>query len=392
MAAEARDVRDLLTNNWKDGGGQTDQPVMTHRRLLLFKWLMVLIPPVTVAVGHSLFAHKRIHSLVGPLLGGRAETLLVTALVTCLALVLAYIFVETLFGVLRRLQAEAVAREQDILTMDAVLQERERLSRDLHDGVAQLVAHLLLRLDTIKDLVGADRPQEAQAELERLHGVAAEIYEDIGESIAGLRTNVTERGLVRALQDYVDQFEERHHLPTSVRTDDAADQLPPLTALQIFRFIQEALTNVRKHAGAHEATVTLTSNGPDQLRVVIADDGQGFSPGGQRNGKARPLGLTSMRERVEALGAPEMLILDEPANGLDPAGVHWLRTFVRQFAGQGGTVLIASHWLAEVAQTVDHVVIIDGGRLVAMARLDELASRGETLEETYLKLTAREAS
>jgi signal transduction histidine kinase len=279
---------------------QTHGPVMTHRRLLLFKWLMVLIPPVTVTVGHSLLMVG--HSLRHNTVGGLAETLLVTSLVTFLALVLAYIFVETLFRVLRRLEAEALAREQDLLTMNAVLQERERLSRELHDGVAQLVAHLLLRLDTIKELVEADRPQEAEAELERLHGVAAEIYEDIGESIAGLRTNVTERGLVRALQDYVDQFEERHRIPTRLRTDGAADRLSPLAALQLFRLIQEALTNVRKHAAAREATVTLTSDGPDQLRVVIADDGQGFAPGRPSNGTARPLGLTSMRERVEALG------------------------------------------------------------------------------------------
>src|ERR671935_2535400 len=203
---------------------QTHRPVVTHRKLLLFKWLMVLLPPVTVGVGHSLLALTVGHSLPGHPVGSLAETLLVTLLVTCLGLVLAYLFVETLFRVLRRLQAEALAREQDILTMNAVMQERERLSRDLHDGVAQLVAHLLLRLDTIKDLVEADRPQEAQAELERLHGVAGEIYADIGESIAGLRTNVTERGLVRALRDYVDQFEERHQIPTSLRADDAADQ------------------------------------------------------------------------------------------------------------------------------------------------------------------------
>jgi signal transduction histidine kinase len=288
---------------------------MTHRRLLLFKWLMVLIPPTTVTVGHILL---RWHLAEGGLAEARAhaaaEILLVTLLVTFLALVLAYVFVETLFRVVRRLQAEALAREQDIVTMNAVMQERERLSRELHDGVAQLVADLLLRLDTIKELVEADRPQEAEAELERLHGVADEIYEDIGESIAGLRTNLTERGLVRALQDYVDQFEERHQIPTSLRTDAAVDQLSPLAALQVFRLIQEALTNVRKHAAAREATVTLTSNGPDQLRVVIADDGQGFTPGPQSNGKARPLGLTSMRERVEALGGT-FQVNSQPGSG-----------------------------------------------------------------------------
>lgn len=291
---------------------EAHRPVMTNRRLLLFKWLMVVIPPVTVAVGHSLPRPALL--LPGHTVGMLAEPLLVTSLVTVLALVLAYLFVEALFRVLRRLQVEALAREQDILTMSAVMQERERLSRELHDGVAQLVADLLLRLDTIKELVEADRRQEAEAELERLHGVADEIYEDIGESITGLRTNVTERGLVHALQDYVDQFEERHGIPTSLRTDDAADQLSPLAALQLFRLIQEALTNVRKHAGAREATVALTLDGPDQLKVVIADDGQGFTPGSARNGEARPLGLTSMRERVEALGGT-FRVSTQPGSG-----------------------------------------------------------------------------
>jgi signal transduction histidine kinase len=161
--------------------------IMTHRRLLLFKWLMVFIPPVTIAVSYSLLTYRAGHSPLGQTVG-LAETLLVTFM----ALVLAYIFAETLFKVLRRLQAEALAQEQDILTMNAVIEERERLSRELHGGVAQLVADLLLRLDTIKELVKADRKQEAEAELEQLHGVADEIYKDIGESITGLRTNVTE--------------------------------------------------------------------------------------------------------------------------------------------------------------------------------------------------------
>jgi ABC-2 type transport system ATP-binding protein len=103
-----------------------------------------------------------------------------------------------------------------------------------------------------------------------------------------------------------------------------------------------------------------------------------------------------MRQRLGLAGAllghPELLILDEPANGLDPAGVHWLRNFVRRFADEGGTVLISSHVLAEVAQTVDRVLIIDRGRLVASLGLDELGRRGESLEDAYLELTGWEAS
>lgn len=85
-----------------------------------------------------------------------------------------------------------------------------------------------------------------------------------------------------------------------------------------------------------------------------------------------------MRQRLALaaalLGEPEVLILDEPANGLDPEGVQWLRTFLRGQAEEGRTVVVSSHLLAEVSQTVDHVVIIDEGRVVADAPLSELTA------------------
>jgi ABC-2 type transport system ATP-binding protein len=96
-----------------------------------------------------------------------------------------------------------------------------------------------------------------------------------------------------------------------------------------------------------------------------------------------------MRQRLGLAGAllgdPELLILDEPGNGLDPAGMHWLRGCVRQFAQSGGTVLISSHVLAEVAQTVDSVLIVNRGRLVAERELDLAPA---ALEALYLELTA----
>jgi ABC-2 type transport system ATP-binding protein len=104
-------------------------------------------------------------------------------------------------------------------------------------------------------------------------------------------------------------------------------------------------------------------------------------------GMRQRLGLASA-----LLGDPQLLILDEPANGLDPAGVHWLRRFLRDFAEQGRTVLVSSHILAEVAQTVDRIVIIDRGHLRATGTLADLTERGRTLEDVYLELTAGGAS
>jgi ABC-2 type transport system ATP-binding protein len=101
------------------------------------------------------------------------------------------------------------------------------------------------------------------------------------------------------------------------------------------------------------------------LSDVAGDRVRGFSLGMRQR-----LGLASA-----LLGDPELLVLDEPANGLDPEGVRWLRDFLRSFASGGRTVLISSHVLAEVAQTVDQVLIINGGRLVIETSLDRLTTR-----------------
>ena len=103
----------------------------------------------------------------------------------------------------------------------------------------------------------------------------------------------------------------------------------------------------------------------------------GFSLGmGQRLGIAAAL-----------LGRPEVLVLDEPANGLDPAGMRWLRELLRAFADDGGTVLLASHVLAEVAQVADDLVVIGQGHVVAAGPLRELVA-DRSLEDVYLDLTA----
>lgn len=281
-------------------------PAVTHRRLLAFKWLVVSIPPGAAIVTHAIGGAVAGHSL--------GDRLFESVLLAFLLLAVAYAFHAGVFRIMEKLYAEAAARERDVVSMNAVMQERERLSRELHDGAAQLVADLMLRLDTIGELVEGDRRNEAEAELARLRGVASEIFEDISESISGLRTSVTERGLTGALRDYLDQFEERHGIRLRLDADGTADRLSPLAALQVFPLVQEALTNVRKHAAASEVRVTLVSRRPGELTVVIADNGRGF--GGDRDGGGRrqPLGLTSMRERMEGLGG-RLEVSSQPGEG-----------------------------------------------------------------------------
>ena len=111
-------------------------------------------------------------------------------------------------------------------------------------------------------------------------------------------------------------------------------------------------------------------------RVDAVLEEVGLVDAGHRRVKGFSLGMRQRLGLASALlGDPTVLILDEPANGLDPDGVRWLRQLVRTFADRGGTVLLSSHVLAEVAQTVDDVVIITAGRLVAQSSLADLASR-----------------
>ena len=103
-----------------------------------------------------------------------------------------------------------------------------------------------------------------------------------------------------------------------------------------------------------------------------------LSAAAKRRVKGYSLG---MRQRLglaaALLGDPEVLILDEPANGLDPAGIRWLRDLLRSLAAQGRTILVSSHVLAEVAQTVDRVVIIHRGRLIQQAPMAEVLAGAE---------------
>lgn len=90
------------------------------------------------------------------------------------------------------------------------------------------------------------------------------------------------------------------------------------------------------------------------------------------------------------LGEPRILVLDEPVNGLDPEGIRTVRTFLRRYADQGNTVLLSSHLMGETAETVDDIVIINKGRIIANGTLAEITEGHASLEEAFFALTGSE--
>ncbi len=127
----------------------------------------------------------------------------------------------------------------------------------------------------------------------------------------------------------------------------------------------------RNHLRVVAAAAGIPKSRADEMLELV-----GLESAGRRRVKGYSLGMKQRLCLATALmGDPKVLVLDEPANGLDPEGIRWLRQFLRRLAGEGRTVLVSSHVLAELAQTADDVVIITHGKLVAQAPIAELTAR-----------------
>jgi ABC-2 type transport system ATP-binding protein len=128
--------------------------------------------------------------------------------------------------------------------------------------------------------------------------------------------------------------------------------------------------------------------GTGRVREVL--EMAGLESAARRRVKGFSLGMNQRLGLAAALlGDPPVLLLDEPVNGLDPEGVRWLRDLLRTMAAQGRTVFVSSHLMSEMAITADHLIVIGHGRLLADTPLDGLVRDGSSLEDAYLRLTAR---
>jgi ABC-2 type transport system ATP-binding protein len=123
----------------------------------------------------------------------------------------------------------------------------------------------------------------------------------------------------------------------------------------------------------------------EMLSMVGLSDAATRRAGGFSLGMAQRLSIAAA-----LLGDPGVLLLDEPVNGLDPAGVRWIRDLIRSLAAEGRTVFISSHLISEMALTADRLLVIGGGRLLADTTVAEMAGRGGgSLEDAFLTLTER---
>lgn len=185
----------------------------------------------------------------------------------------------------------------------AVLGERFRLAREIHDGLSQGLGYLKLRTRYIKKSIIENNHQVAINELDEFHGIIEELYQDTRDSITNLKASLNEgENILLFLARYLRGYERRSNITTELIVQEGNDlKLPTWIELHLVRIIQEALNNVRKHAQATVAKVKFNEE-DDHWQLTISDNGRGFSKEEGLN-RESSFGLTSMKERADEIGA-----------------------------------------------------------------------------------------
>jgi nitrate/nitrite-specific signal transduction histidine kinase len=183
------------------------------------------------------------------------------------------------------------------------LEERDRLAREIHDHLAQSLGYLNVKASITDELLSGGQMAQAQAGLRELREVARETYTDVREAIFSLRETVLPGlGLLPSLREYLAEYRTHYGVETRlVVNDESLTQVPAHVGIQIIRIVKEALTNVRKHAGASKAWVRFEGDG-GLTRIIVEDDGRGFDPAQVTEEGQQYFGLQIMHERAESVG------------------------------------------------------------------------------------------
>jgi len=203
-----------------------------------------------------------------------------------------------LINELKAAQQELEAAQQQKEEL-AVLRERERLARDLHDSLGHALVTISVQLEAIQRLYKVN-DQQASTQIDELKALTRASMEDLRRSIAGLRAaGLGERSLSQTLYEDCVEFSVRSGVEIDCGIDPRLDSVRPALAETVWRVVQEALTNVEKHARASKVTVAIDLD-HHEVSMRIVDNGVGL----QQDAESKPdcFGLRGMRERVEALG------------------------------------------------------------------------------------------
>lgn len=197
----------------------------------------------------------------------------------------------------------------------SITEERGRIAREMHDGLAQVLGYLNLRVQTLEALLQQGKWDRLQANLQQMREAVQTAHADVRENILSLRTTLdSEKGVIPGIAEYLDEFSIQTKIEVQfVNGIDGEVDLSSVAEVQLVCILQEALTNVRKHSGAGHVLVELLKEGSGerkQITLLVQDDGVGFQMGGSK----RSFGLQTMCERANSVNG-KLSISSVPGSG-----------------------------------------------------------------------------
>lgn len=214
----------------------------------------------------------------------------------------------------KQIELELASSQENLRELAAHLEsvreeEKARIAREVHDELGQMLT--VLKLETsMCELAYADLDPGLKDRLDSMKRLIAQLFQLVRDVATALRPPILDAGIASAIEWQAQRFEARTQIPCLVQVPETLPPLSDAKATSLFRVLQEALTNVMRHAQAHTVDIDLSLDGP-MLCLSISDDGAGFV---QDNSRPSSFGLVGMRERVLMLGG-EMTIESEPGEG-----------------------------------------------------------------------------
>jgi signal transduction histidine kinase len=196
---------------------------------------------------------------------------------------------------------------------EAIIEERRRIAREIHDGVAQSLGYLNIKTKLVSDSVSLDDTVQAVKGLSEIQKVVQGTYDDIRESIDQLSHEIRNVPIISALSTYIAEFGTNHGIKVDFDYPRPFPHISPVAELQLLRIAQEALTNIRRHAFATEVEIKLKRT-DETVDMMIKDNGQGFSLEKLKESPPGYHGLNIIKERAETLGG-ELNITTSPGDG-----------------------------------------------------------------------------
>lgn len=198
---------------------------------------------------------------------------------------------------------------------EAIIEERRRIAREIHDGVAQSLSYLNMKTKLLSDSISAQKTIQALGELADVRKVVKDSYDDIRESIDQLSTEIKNVPIVPALANYTREFGTNNGIRVRFDVLRGFPQLAPTAELQLLRIAQELLTNVRKHAQATMVSLKLETTN-QSVEMLVKDNGQGFVLTEPEETPPGYHGLKIIRERAEGLGGT-INVVTAPGQGTE---------------------------------------------------------------------------